>query len=525
HPPFLLVLVIAAPLLLQLFNPPRIVDRPLSFQFPFLHSLDNNKQFPPFGVPCDSPPSPPPSPSPSPSLDRKTPYFSRSASTSLRGYTPCLSACLLLNDTPADDSWKSTLPALTDRSALLLLMPSSRLNTMPYNTRRKSLSLPSLGIHVPMTHAARAAAAAASRSASRPTSSSSSNAASPALSPPTSGSEAPEAHPNKRQKRSHGEDLAIEQTPPPSPTPDSRQGRDTNQSKINFEAVNDDIVEAVIVQLQSTGNRPHLVKDLATVLAQRLTSVQHSANPCAIISSRLASYLKRTCWSAQKPCPLAKELESVHPRRTYFFLTTCPRQPLPEPSTVMSSRRALETPSVSLTDDSGSDDAESRRRELSPSPEVDLSPHNFEDCDDDFAMPATPIGSLPSYHHYVPSRRNSRHNSPPLEKDEREFTQTADFLQKRKFTEEAPTPETTDRNHTSEYGYRDDLWFGDHRMINSTVLLTSPTMKPSSVPNITLSARKDDEAETWLKLNKLMEWDRGAESIEIDELDCLLDAC
>ncbi|UPK91589.1 hypothetical protein LCI18_002524 [Fusarium solani-melongenae] len=391
---------------------------------------------------------------------------------------------------------------------------------MPYNTRRKSLSLPSLGIHVPMTHAARAAAAAASKSASRPSSSSSASAA---LSPPTSGTEGSESHPSKRQKRSHADDVAIEQTPPPSPRPDSSLDVDVEQSKIDLEAVKDDIVEAVIIQLQSTGNRPHLVKELATVLAQRIASVQHSANPCAIISSRLASYLKRTCWSAQKPCPLAKELESVHPRRTYFFLTTCPRQPIPDPSSVVPSRRALDTPSVSLTDDSGSDDTDARRRELSPSPEVDLSDHNLDEGDDDLTMPATPIGSLPSHHRYVPNRRDSRRNSPPLEKDEREFTQTADFLLKRKFTEEAPVPDTNDRTHTSEYGYRDDFWFGEHLMLGSTASLTSPAMKPMST--MTPSARKDEEADNWLKLSKLMEWDRPCESIEIDEIDCLFDAC
>ncbi|KAF5018472.1 hypothetical protein F66182_9545 [Fusarium sp. NRRL 66182] len=394
---------------------------------------------------------------------------------------------------------------------------------MPYNTRRKSLSLPSLGIHVPMTHAARAAAAAASKNASRSSSMSSSSSAASALSPPTSRSLALEAHPSKRQKRAHGDDITIEQTPPSSPTPDSSRDSDANQFKIDFETINDDIVEAVILQLQSTGNRPHLVKELATVLAQRLTSVQHSANPCAIISSRLASYAKRSCWSAVKPCPLAKELENVHPRRTYFFLATCPRQPLPEPSSV-SSHRALNTPSVSLTDDSGSDDADARRRELSPSPEVDLSDHSFEEGDDDFVMPVTPIGSLPSHHRFSPNRRNSRHNSPPLEKDEREFTQTADFLQKRKFAEVTPAVETTDRTHTSEYGYREDFWFGENRIFSSNAF-ASPSVKPSSVSHATPGPRKEDDGENWLKLSKLMEWDQTAESIEIDELDCLLDAC
>ncbi|KAJ3475864.1 hypothetical protein NLG97_g9316 [Lecanicillium saksenae] len=136
---------------------------------------------------------------------------------------------------------------------------------MPYNTRRKSLSLPSLGIHIPMTHAARAAAAASSsKSASRLS-----------TSPP----ESVESHPSKRLKRSHSGPApaeAIEQTPPPSPTlADSIEMTDADSaSKIDLATVNDDIVEAVIVQLQTTGNRPHLVKDLAVVLGQTLTSVQ-----------------------------------------------------------------------------------------------------------------------------------------------------------------------------------------------------------------------------------------------------------
>lgn len=44
--------------------------------------------------------------------------------------------------------------------------------------------------------------------------------------------------------------------------------------KIDMEGINDEIVEAVIVQLQNTGNRPHLVKELAAVLMQQLKIVQ-----------------------------------------------------------------------------------------------------------------------------------------------------------------------------------------------------------------------------------------------------------
>jgi hypothetical protein len=43
-------------------------------------------------------------------------------------------------------------------------------------------------------------------------------------------------------------------------------------------------------------------------------------------------------------------------------------------------------------------------------------------------------------------------------------------------------------------------------------------MKPSMS-----SHKKEEEGIHWLKLNSLIEWDKGAESIEIDELDCLFD--
>ncbi|PTB69092.1 hypothetical protein BBK36DRAFT_1113756 [Trichoderma citrinoviride] len=393
---------------------------------------------------------------------------------------------------------------------------------MPYNTRRKSLSLPSLGIHIPVTHASRAAA---SKSNSRAASASSASAT-PASSS-ASRSESPEAHPNKRAKRSHtatdsssssssSPSMAIENTPPPSPTRAiSEEMPDADAAhKIDLESIKDDIVEAVVVQLQTTGNRPHLIKELATVLAQSLTSVQQSANQCAIISSRLASYMKRPCWSASNPCPLAKELETVHPRRTYYFLTTQPRQELPDFNASL--QAASVTPSVSLTEDSGSEDIEARRRELSPSPEVDLSATEYDNADDDVAMPMTPIGSFSSHRRLVLGPRN---NSPPLEKDEREFTQTAGHLQKRKLNAEAPQPETVERQSVADL-YRDDAWFADSRPNAATIFLASPSIKPS------ISAgRKEDDADAWLRLNNLFEWGKGAESIEIDELDYLLDAC
>ncbi|RDA83184.1 hypothetical protein CP532_6441 [Ophiocordyceps camponoti-leonardi (nom. inval.)] len=375
---------------------------------------------------------------------------------------------------------------------------------MPYNTRRKSLSLTSLGIRIPVTNAARAAsksaaAAAAARQQQQQQSSSSS--------PPE-----PESHPSKRVKTSHHAAVAATErtTPPPSPPPAQRP-------KVDVQAINDDIVEASILQLQSTANRPHLIKELATVLSQKLSCVQLSANPCAIISSRLAAYMKRPCWSDSTPCPIAKELEPLHPRRTYFFLTAYPRQPLPDAAIA---QPAIVTPSVSLTDDSGSDDVEARRRDLSPSPEVDLSSPEYDDADDDYIMPMTPVGSYTFKPRYLRISRDMRHHSPPLEKDEREFTQTADVLQKRKLSDHLPLPDPVER--PAEYGCRDEL-FAESRNVAPAAFLTSPAIRPLSIMS---TSRKEDEADPWMKINhKLYEWDQGAESIEIDELDYLLEGC
>ena len=59
--------------------------------------------------------------------------------------------------------------------------------------------------------------------------------------------------------------MKYENTPPPSPLAEELDdGHDDGKIRtIDLEGINDDIVEGVIVQLQQTGNRPHLVKELA----------------------------------------------------------------------------------------------------------------------------------------------------------------------------------------------------------------------------------------------------------------------
>ncbi|KAM7192514.1 hypothetical protein V8F20_008850 [Naviculisporaceae sp. PSN 640] len=434
---------------------------------------------------------------------------------------------------------------------------------MPYNTRRKSLSLPSLGIHVPITHAARAAAAAANRASSSSNNSSSARANSRANSPASMASPAstPRATPppqSRKLKRAHPDDpedaaqsseplpkrrdeskVRFENTPPPSPRSARRSVEmddvDTAPSKaIDMDSIKDEIVEAVIVQLQKTANRPHLVKELEAVLMHQLKIVQQSANPCAIISSRLASYLKRPCWSAKSPCPLAKELESVHPRRTYFYLTTCPHLPLPDPAhaaalSQLAHSRTITTPDLSSASSSDEADLE-RRRELSPSPEVDLSSPEFDDMDDEVAMPTTPIGSL-SLRGFRSHMSRTHHNgrrgvSPPLEKDEKEFTQTADGLQKRKLKGDLFSVITSPAGNTeTDYFQKDDNGlFGEKTLmagLQPISFVTSPAIRPSSMSlNF---AKRDVEAENWLKLDGFLEWDRSPENIALEELDGLLD--
>jgi hypothetical protein len=398
---------------------------------------------------------------------------------------------------------------------------------MPYNTRRKSLSLPSLGIHLPVTHAERAAAR---------------------LTPPST-AQMSEHPPTKKIKRSHDESpsmspppkreptrIKYEHTPPPSPEAHTDDFDEEKSREISLEGINDEIVEAVIIQLQKTANRPHLVKELAAILSTGVKIVEQyvahysisvananlsrSANPSAIISSRLSSYLKRS-WSKDAPCPLAKELETVHPRRTYFYLTTYQHQPIPDSSSSFV-QRAIISPSLSSAA-SRSDEADAdRRRELSPSPEVDLSSPEFDDGD--ITTPPTPTGSFSGR---IKPVRNHRASSPPLEKDEKEFTQTALGMQTRKLSKDvqmsgvpSEVEENTTRNMDS------DGLFGDGRNLNApsaAVFVSSPAMKPSLSLN-TLKRNFEESTDIWGRIDGAMEWDmRSPESIELDELDDLLD--
>ncbi|KAH6842851.1 hypothetical protein B0I37DRAFT_205450 [Chaetomium sp. MPI-CAGE-AT-0009] len=412
----------------------------------------------------------------------------------------------------------------------------------PYNTRHKTLSLHSLGIHVPGSHASRAPANRGSSMASPASPSKNSQPPTKRLKRAYSES-SDDAPPVRRLSKKRDDTVKFENTPPPSPPTSRRpsieisEDEDTAPKAIDMESINDEIVEAVIVLLQNSGNRPHLVKELAAVLMLQLKIVQQSANPCAIVSSRLASYLKRSTWSALTPCPLAKELESVHPRRTYFYLTTRPHLPLPDPSQASSTMsfiahtRSIISPSPSSAPSMSADESDmERRRELSPSPEVDLSSPEFDDMDDDSAMPGTPVGSFSMRGFYMPSRpiqstsaRHGRAGSPPLEKDEKEFTQTADGLQKRKLNGDLSSASSaTPADQTASIM---DLERDESPLFGviggfAASFVSSPAIRPSTMSlNF---GKKDGEVDGWAKFEGMLEWDRSPENIELEELDGLL---
>ncbi|KAI7111645.1 hypothetical protein KC324_g19749, partial [Hortaea werneckii] len=215
-------------------------------------------------------------------------------------------------------------------------------------------------------------------------------------------------------------------SPPPSPATEGN-------NKIDVEGINDEIVVQAIQQLEKTGNRPHLVKELAHVLSTSLPCIEKSANPSALISSRLTAYLQRP-WPAISPCPLAKDLSPVHPRRLYFYLTTMPHQPLPDVAEPLLKPNRIISPSLSSA--SAADEEDERyarsRAQMSPSPEVDLSSPELDDETQEH--PEAPGGRFSGRNSIARESRASsmshprRAASPQLEREERDFKQTASQL-------------------------------------------------------------------------------------------------
>jgi hypothetical protein len=150
-----------------------------------------------------------------------------------------------------------------------------------------------------------------------------------------------------------------------------------------------------------------------------------SANQSAIISSRLTNFLKRP-FSPSAPCPLDKELRGTHPKRLFFFLAGRPHLPFPEPERSSAAARIITPSLTSATDD---DEPPSRRRsQMSPSPELTLDSPDLEEEEPSLSRSTSFPSLMPSESIPTPGFAQSR-TSPALERDEREFTQTAHSLQ------------------------------------------------------------------------------------------------
>ncbi|KAK0843492.1 hypothetical protein LTS02_016070 [Friedmanniomyces endolithicus] len=372
---------------------------------------------------------------------------------------------------------------------------------MPYNTRRKSLSLSELGIIVPKRL----------RTASHP-------------SPPNTIIEGEEP-PVKKSKRLHSSSSppppglmspprtttirfkeekpkqAVELSPPPSPAAEG-------SNKVDVEGISDDIVVGTIQQIEKTGNRPHLVKELAHVLASSLHAVE----------------------------------------KLFFYLTTTTHQPIPEVAEpFIPPKRTLSPPQSSASAADEEDDRYNRpRTALSPSPEVDLSSPELEQ--DSTNQPPTQGAPFSGRNSLARDSRSlslshpKRAASPQLEREERDFKQTANQLyeqaqlrrnssQQDSKQEQADTTAGADREDESsismsieETEEHDDAaaLFGHAELLkvpSSTAPLlmdfSSPMMRPLSEVHLDAVPSSPMKADLVVERTERMSLDAGAATLPV----------
>ncbi|KAI9663359.1 MAG: hypothetical protein M1831_002643 [Alyxoria varia] len=333
-------------------------------------------------------------------------------------------------------------------------------------TRKKSVSLAALGIAIPGTHPSRSSHRSPSSAAATSGSTTNNNSNNNNPEPPAKRlkrshtlSSAPTAFstPATPKRHRHASSVSDRQRPPqffPSSNdtpPQSPRSTACNKGEIDLEGINDDVVVAVLETLQRTGNRPHLIKELATMLSHRLKVVERyedphvallsdnlqnpkltccsSSNPVAIVSSRLSNYLRRP-WTALAPCPLAKEQVNIHPRRVYYYLTTSSRQEIPEYSEHPSPTSVpVISPPASSTHEEDEEQIEQgpqrTRDQPSPSPEFELP-------DLDMNQVASLSGLT-----FADGTYQAAHEAVYSTPEEREFEHTVSVMQARKQSEQA----------------------------------------------------------------------------------------
>jgi hypothetical protein len=145
---------------------------------------------------------------------------------------------------------------------------------MAYSTRRKSVNLSLLGIHVPRPHQQRSppvVTALLDDNSFQPPQKKLKRSHSDATSP----TEAPDSPSKLTTPRTD----AV-RTPPASPPPTTSTTSVTNESqqpqypKVDTEGINDDVVVATIELLEKYNNRPLMLKELATTISQYVHVVE-----------------------------------------------------------------------------------------------------------------------------------------------------------------------------------------------------------------------------------------------------------
>ena len=280
------------------------------------------------------------------------------------------------------------------------------------------------------------------------------------------------------------------------------------------------------------------------------------------------------------PCPLGKELIPIHPRKVFYFLTTTKRQEIPADSSDIFTSPLLScissgnkggkriiSPSLSNASiDEDVESAEERKREaLSPSPEVDLSAPELDalvsGVDDDFTTPPTPGGSSFSGRSSLARDgssgaseglslvHNHRATSPPLEGDEKEFTQTASSMRMRGMSLDEPNVrpstetlfpaadimqvEETEEEKANRNREVAAALFGGHHLSTQEVglgIMSSSPVKSTQLAIKEEVKREDMDVDMDAKESVSILGDRGfgaswdmrePENIELDELDDL----
>jgi hypothetical protein len=244
-------------------------------------------------------------------------------------------------------------------------------------------------------------------------------------------------------------------------------------------------------------------------------------------------------------------LVGTHPKRVYYYLATCEHQPIPSDSPNGPAAARIISPSLSSAASEEEEVDARTRSQLSPSPELDLSSPDFEDDTTPFSNrnPLMRGGTHP------PTTTNISHNrravSPPLERDEHEFTQTASILLQRSRSQDSEskaevkserTPSLTDTSmedsipeeveETEESAALRNsesaaLLFGqvDHLSVHAiqpAFASSSPMLKPALEVETTRATFKsglsddvkmsDDDAWGWSEL-------KSPENVELDELE------